>query len=416
MCANTADKSTASIPDEALHDWIVHEHHVHPEDIQKCSEFVRQSKASGKSMTLAEALVVKGVLPAAQIDRICRGYQAARSLKIPGYEILGLLGAGAMAMVFKARQTALDRIVAIKILPSKLSQNPEYLRLFRTEGRAAAKLNHPNIVQAIDVLEAGGRHFFVMEYVDGHTLFDELEGGRVFTEAEALQVILQIAEALDHAHRHGIIHRDVKPRNIMITVEGTCKLADMGLARLTQDRQSLLAERGRSIGTPFYMSPEQIVGNRVDFRADIYSLGATLYHLVTGRMPFVGSTEKEVMEKHLREPLVPPDHIRPELSNGLGEVVEKMMAKDPANRYASTRDLLMDLRSVAAGEPPVIARQQFNAASLDGLAEGQGPYEALPSQAPRTPPSGKTYPILFILVVLLICSVLLNLYLLIWWR
>lgn len=407
MPQNSASKSFVSIGDAELYDWIIHERYVRKDDVKQCLEFARQ-----RNISLAQALVQKGILPQEQIDRISRGYQAARSLNIPGYEIIGFLGAGAMAMVFKARQTALDRVVAIKILPQKLSQNAEYLRMFKAEGRAAAKLNHPHIVQAIDVLEAGGRYFFVMEYVEGHTLFDELEGGRVFKESEALDIVIQVAEALEHAHAHGIIHRDVKPRNIMITDTGVCKLADMGLARATQDQAGILAEKGRSIGTPYYMSPEQIVGGAVDFRADIYGLGATLYHLVTGRMPFVGKTEREIMEKHLREPLTPPDHIRPELSNGLGEVVELMMAKAPDNRYGSVTDLLVDLRAIRQGKPPLLAREKLSLASLAHLAAAEGgPMFSEPAAPPAKPkkPLGNTIAVI-LLVVLLFLSVVLNAY------
>ncbi|MBN1555694.1 MAG: serine/threonine protein kinase [Phycisphaerae bacterium] len=413
MTSNNAAKSTVSLSDAELYDWIIHERHVRKDDVKKCLAFAREEKIS-----LAQALTRKGVLPQEQIDRISRGYQAARALNIPGYKIIGLLGAGAMAMVFKAKQTALDRIVAIKILPQKLSQNAEYLRMFKTEGRAAAKLNHPNIVQAIDVLEANGRYFFVMEYVEGHTLFDELEGGRVFKEAEALDVVLQVAEALEHAHNHGIIHRDVKPRNIMITDEGVCKLADMGLARLTQDQQGILAEKGRSIGTPYYMSPEQIVGGQVDFRVDIYGLGGTLYHLVTGRMPFPGKTEREIMEKHLREALVPPDHIRPELSNGLGEVVELMMAKVPNDRYGSVADLLVDLRAIRRGKPPILAREKLSQASLEHLAAAEGGpmFPEQPADTVAAKPAKRSSTVaVILLVILLTLSVLLNAYFIIFY-
>jgi len=412
MTLDNAAKSIVSISDAELYDWVVHERHIRKEDLERCVEAAKTKKVS-----LAQTLAETGVLPQDQIDRVARGYKALRALNIPGYEIISLLGTGAMAMVFKARQIALDRVVAIKALPQKLSQNAEYLRMFKTEGRAAAKLNHPNIVQAIDVLEAGGRYFFVMEFVDGHTLFDELEQGRVFREDEALDVVLQVAEALEHAHTHGIIHRDVKPRNIMITGDGVCKLADMGLARLTQDQQGILAEKGRSIGTPFYMSPEQIVGGPVDYRVDIYGLGGTLYHLVTGRMPYVGKTEREIMEKHLREPLVPPDHVRPELSNGLGEVVELMMAKSPRDRYGSVTDLLVDLRAIRHGQPPLLAREKLSQASLAHLAAAEGgPMFAEPpaETAPLKKIKSNTVAVV-ILVILLALSVILNAYFIIFY-
>jgi serine/threonine-protein kinase len=191
-----------------------------------------------------------------------------------------------------------------------------------------------------------------------------------------------------------------------------CKLADMGLARLTQDQKGILAEKGRSIGTPYYMSPEQIVGGRVDYRVDIYGLGGTLYHLVTGRMPFVGKTEREIMEKHLREPLVPPDHIRPELSNGLGEVVELMLAKSPRDRYGSVTDLLVDLRAIRRGKPPVIAREKLSQASLEHLAAVEGgpmfPEQSTAVAVPATPAKRSNTVAVIILVILLTLSVILN--------
>jgi serine/threonine-protein kinase len=214
-----------------------------------------------------------------------------------------------------------------------------------------------------------------MEFIEGHDLWDELqadgEHAKEFTERDALDVIIQIARALEHAHSQGLIHRDVKPKNIMLTVEGTtqvAKLADMGLARSTADVDSAKAEAGRAYGTPYYISPEQIRGEiDIDFRADIYSLGATFYHVVTGRVPFDAETPVAVMRKHLAEALVPPDHINTALSSGVGEVIEVMMAKDRNNRYSSTSDLLLDLEAIAEGRPPVQARKQIDTGVLSQL-------------------------------------------------
>ncbi|MBI5724730.1 MAG: serine/threonine protein kinase [Planctomycetes bacterium] len=298
------------------------------------------------------------------------GEKTTTGQQIPGYQIISKLGAGAMAVVFKAKQVSLDRIVAVKILPKKLSESSEYVKMFYKEGKAAAKLNHPNIVQAYDVGEAHGYHYFVMEYVEGHTLFDELDAGKVFTEKDALEVIIQIARALEHSHAQGFVHRDVKPKNIMITTAAQAKLADMGLARATSDAEAAQQEAGKAYGTPYYISPEQIRGEvDIDFRADIYSLGATLYHLVTGRPPFEGDTPAAVMHQHLKSPLIPPDHINTKLTAGLGEVVEVMMAKDRIRRYASTSDLLLDLESIQKGEPPLQARKQIDSELLTELAE-----------------------------------------------
>lgn len=360
--------------------------------------------------TLAEVLIRTQVVTRGQIERVKKQIQESQDRQIPGYRIVSKLGSGAMATVYKAIHLKLDRPVAIKVLTRKLSENAEYVNLFYKEGKAAAKLNHPNIVQAYDVGEAGGLYYFVMEYVEGTTLYDEIQSSKVFTEKDALRVIIQIAKALKHAHEAGFIHRDVKPKNIMIAKDGTAKLADMGLARSAKDVEAAQAEAGRAFGTPYYISPEQIRGEvNIDFRADIYSLGATLYHLVTGRVPFEAATPVAVMHKHLKEPLVPPDHINTSLSAGLGEVVEVMMAKDRNRRYASTADLLVDLEAIAAGDAPLQARKQIGAEVLSGLAQGSSQAQALP-EAP--PPGRQTY-ILFILAAALAVSVLINIVLLV---
>ena len=312
-----------------------------------------------------------------------------------------------MGGVYYARDETLGRYVAIKVMLQKLGNDPEFIETFRREARAVAKLNHPNIVQAFDVGEAGGFHYFVMEYVEGHTLYDELAKGKVFSEAEALRIIIQIARALAHAHERGLIHRDVKPKNIMITKDGVAKLADMGLARLAEDVQAAQAEAGRAFGTPYYISPEQIRGEvDIDFRADIYSLGATLYHLVTGRVPFEGPTPAAVMHKHLKEPLVPPDHINTELSVGLGEVVEVMMAKRREDRYASTKDLLVDLEAVAAGEAPLQVRKGLDQSVLSALARAEKQRPAEVSEGPSA--SARSNAVVYVLLALLGISVLLN--------
>ncbi|HEY3244670.1 MAG TPA: serine/threonine-protein kinase, partial [Phycisphaerae bacterium] len=176
-------------------------------------------------------------------------------------------------------------------------------------------------------------------------------------------------QALEHAHARGFIHRDVKPKNVMLTKSGIVKLADMGLAREVNDYETAQSEAGRAYGTPYYISPEQIRGEiNIDFRADVYSLGATFYHMVAGKIPFEGPTPSAVMHKHLKEPLVPPDHLNPKLSAGIGEIIEVMMAKKREDRYASTRDLIEDVESVASGGPPFQARARYDPKVLENLA------------------------------------------------
>ncbi len=345
------------------------------DEVATCREQVKKMRRSGTHANLAQVLVERGFLTDSQCRRLSEDSHSDSMYKpaqqIPGYQILGKIGQGAMATVFKAKQLSLDRIVAIKVLPKRMSENAEFVNRFYKEGRAAAKLNHVNIVQAIDVGEAGGYHYFVMEYIDGKTVWDDLREKGIYPEKEAIETLIQTTRALEHSHERGLIHRDIKPKNIMITKTGVVKLADMGLARETSDVEAAMAEAGRAYGTPYYISPEQIRGEvSIDFRADIYSLGATFYHMVTGRVPFEGSTPSEVMHKHLKEPMIPPDHLNQSLTAGIGEAIEVMMAKDREDRYPSTKDLLLDLAAMQRGEPPLIARRKYDHDTLQGLASG----------------------------------------------
>ncbi len=324
-------------------------------------------------VVLRDLMVDMGYITKNQAHRLHQGIKDNKNVahQIPGYQILGKVGAGAMAVVYKARQLSLDRVVAIKLLPKRFSENQEYVSRFYKEGKAAGMLHHNNIVQAIDVGEAGGYHYFVMEFVEGKTIADDLATGKVFTEKEALDIIIQVARALEHAHSVGLIHRDVKPKNIIITNEGLVKLADMGLARETTDIETAQSEAGKAYGTPYYIAPEQIRGKiDIDGRADIYSLGATLYHMVTGRVPFMADDSAEIMKKHLRERLIPPDHINTSLSAGLSEIIEIMMAKQREDRYENAKELLADLDALQNGQPPLRARRRFDMADLEKLEEG----------------------------------------------
>ena len=324
-------------------------------------------------LMLQDLMIELGYVTANQAERLKTSIKEnkAAAHQIPGYKVLGKLGAGAMAVVYKAKQLSLNRTVAIKVLPRRFTENPEYVQRFYKEGQAAGKLNHPNIVQAIDVGEAGGYHYFVMEYVEGKTIADDLVGGNVFAEQDAVEVIIQVCHALQHAHAHGLVHRDVKPKNIMINTQGVVKLADMGLARETTDIEAAQSEEGKAYGTPYYIAPEQIRGKiDIDGRADIYGLGATFYHMVTGRVPFTGEDSAEIMKKHLREKLVPPDHINTTLSAGVSEVIEIMMAKRREDRYKNVDELLIDLEALQEGRPPLRAHQRFDVSVLEQLENG----------------------------------------------
>jgi len=341
---------------------------------QELQQSLEQLRLQKKPAVLKDMLISLGFITKTQAERLLGNLRQSKAVahQIPGYKILGKLGAGAMAIVYRARQLSLNREVAIKVLPKGFSENPEYVERFYKEGQAAGKLNHNNIVQAFDVGEAGGYHYFVMEYVKGRTLYDDLSAGKVFSEEEALNIIIQVARALNHAHSCGLIHRDVKPKNIMINEEGVVKLADMGLARETTDIETAQTEKGKAYGTPYYIAPEQIRGEvDIDGRADIYGLGATFYHLVTGRVPFMAEDPTDVMRKHLSEPLIPPDHINTRLSAGVSEVIEIMMTKRKDDRYSDVAELLADLEAVAKGQPPLRAHKRFDVAVYEQLEEGE---------------------------------------------
>ncbi|MEM1109716.1 MAG: serine/threonine-protein kinase [Planctomycetota bacterium] len=364
------------------------------QDVNRLMEKVKAgSSVSGHAgqdaqSSLASMLIAEGLVTQKQIDRLKPELEERRAgTQIPGYQIIRQLGAGAMARVFLAKQISLDRMVAIKVLPQKFTNNPDFVARFYAEGKAAAKLNHPHIVGAFDVGKSGEYHYFVMEFVDGRTVFEDITEKGVYSEADAVRIGIETARALDHAHQQGFIHRDVKPKNIMIAdADERTKLADMGLARAVSDREAAEAEAGKAYGTPYYISPEQIRGEvDVDARADIYSLGATMYHMVTGQVPFDGPNPSSVMHKHLKNALIPPDHLNKSLSSGISEVIEVCMAKDRAKRYATAADLVEDLESIQRGEAPMQARKVFDVGALASLASGEdGQISAGPLAPPLT--------------------------------
>ena len=339
--------------------------------LDACLDELKTRASQNRSTTLAALLRERNLVAADQIAALQAEAAAARPVaQIPGYQIIRKLGQGAMAKVYLARQLSLDRLVAVKVLPRDYSNNPNFIARFQKEGRAAASLSHSNIVGAVEIGEANGLHFFVMEYIDGDTVYDRIAARKRIPPREALQIIRQVASALEHAHARGFIHRDVKPRNIMMTLSGVAKLADLGLARMTNDRALAEAEAGRAYGTPFYISPEQIQG-RVDIgpAADIYGLGATFYHMVTGRVPFEAKTQSEVMKKHLAQPLVPPDHLVREIPPEIAQIIEKMLAKDPLARYHSAADLIHDIDLVLAGKDPEFAKPLVDIGEIGKMVE-----------------------------------------------
>jgi eukaryotic-like serine/threonine-protein kinase len=402
-----SDASSARGGEEQLAHALVSRGLLTREEVQACKP------AAGDDVgpeALLARLQAGGLLTAGQARRAAAELTALLNQKIPGYLLMEKVGQGATGTVYKARQLSMNRLVAVKVLHPRLAASKDYLDALTREAHLAAKLSHNNIVQAIDVGSAGSVHFFVMEFVEGKTIREELEAGKVYTEREGVEIIVQIAQALQHAGRRGLIHRDVKPANIMLTADGIAKLADLGFARERSDRVLAKRERGMTIGTPYYIAPEQIeAGEDIDARADLYSLGATLYHMVTGQPPFPAKDVDEVLRMHLEAELTPPDHLNQSLSSGLGEVVELLMAKKRQDRYRSAEDLIIDLECLLNGEAPKLARKKIEAASLRALAQGDD--EDDDEREPPRPP-GAPWPWVWVLGGLLGFSGLVNLILL----
>jgi eukaryotic-like serine/threonine-protein kinase len=266
------------------------------------------------------------------------------------YELHRRLGRGGMAEVYLARDQMLDRPVAVKVLFPALATDAGFVERFRREAQSAANLQHANIVSVFDWGEANGTYFIVMEYVEGHTLAEILrDDGRVHPD-RAAEIAADIAAALGFAHRNGVVHRDVKPGNVLVTHDGSVKVADFGIARAISDHSDQnLTKTGSVMGTATYFSPEQARGAPVDPRSDLYSLGCVLYEMTTGQAPFSGESAVAIAYKHVQENPVPPRQIDPALPETLEAITLKCLAKNPANRYPTAQDLRADLRRYLDG-------------------------------------------------------------------
>ncbi|HSD51124.1 MAG TPA: serine/threonine-protein kinase, partial [Candidatus Methylomirabilis sp.] len=292
------------------------------------------------------------------------------------YELLEELGRGAMGVVYKARDPQIDRLVALKVLATAPGLDPgeaqQHRDRFQREARAAGRLAHPNIVTIHDVGEDQGRTFLVMELVEGQALDRILRTRRPLPLAEVLTIGEQVASALDYAHRHGIIHRDVKPANILLSREGSVKVTDFGIARITGADTT---QAGQTFGTPSYMSPEQVQGLTLDGRSDIFSLGTVLHEVLSGERAFQGETLSTIIYRILHEEPIPLRRLNPAFPEALETCLRKALAKDPDARYAKATDLARDLRTAIEGAEVSVSADVPTQATL-----------TFPAQPPPGPP------------------------------
>jgi len=300
------------------------------------------------------------------------------------YELDGIVGRGGMAEVFRARDIRLDRVVAVKTLREDLARDATFQARFRREAQSAASLNHPSIVAVYDTGEdnSGPSHvpYIVMEYVDGRTLRDLLRDDRRLLPERALEITDGVLRALDYSHRHGIVHRDIKPGNVMLTRTGEVKVMDFGIARAVSDAQATMTQTAQVIGTAQYLSPEQARGERVDARSDLYSTGCLLYELLVGRPPFLGDSPVAIAYQHVRENPVPPSQLDPEIPTWADSIVLRAMAKNPAQRYQSAADMRTDIQRALSGVPVAAPRGMGYATTQrmgPGGATAAGPTRAM---------------------------------------
>lgn len=278
--------------------------------------------------------------------------------KLGDYRLLRKLGRGGMGEVYLAEQETLRRQVALKILRPSLATDASYVRRFAYEARAAAKLTHANIVQIYEVGQSEGIHYIAQEYVPGQNLKQVLTRRGSLEIAATIGVIRQVAAALQKASEQGIVHRDIKPENIMLTPDGDVKVADFGLARVASDAELNLTQLGMTMGSPLYMSPEQAEGRAADPRSDLYSFGATCYHMLAGRPPFTGDSPLAVAVHHVKSEPAPLIDLRPDVPPGLASIVHRLLSKQPRERFQSAGDVLRALRAL---------RGEVSHELLDGL-------------------------------------------------
>ncbi|NPV27722.1 MAG: Stk1 family PASTA domain-containing Ser/Thr kinase [Firmicutes bacterium] len=321
------------------------------------------------------------------------------------YEIIEQLGVGGMALVYKARDTLLDRLVTIKILRDEFTSDDEFVKRFRREAQAVAKLSHPNVVSVYDVGSEGSIHYIVMEYIAGRTLKELIKEKAPLPPKQAVEIARQICEALEHAHENGIVHRDIKPHNILLTRDGRVKVTDFGIARAAS--AATVTQTGTIVGSVHYFSPEQAKGEVVGIKSDLYSVGAVLYEMMTGRVPFEGESPIAVALKHLQTPVLPPRQLNPSIPVNLEQVILKAMAKEPGIRFRTAREMSRALQDAMEGKsiPMIYTDDDAPTQVMPAIRFSTGDFDMNPEQ-PRKREKRKMRPIIKVFLVVAILGLL----------
>ena len=312
---------------------------VTSDQVDECRRAKKEITAFGDpALTITDILMLRGFLKANPDGEEEEEEQVP---KVGQYLIEGKIGQGGMGIVYRARKVgAEEAVVALKVLPNALAENPEYVKRFEREAATALRISHPNLVRGLAVGQSDGRLFYVMEYVEGSRLNDRVDHRGPRDEAEAATIAAQICGALEAIRQAGLIHRDVHPGNIILTPSGAAKLMDLGLVRPVGSQVVALTRAGILLGTPHFMSPEQVAGSaKLDIRTDVFSLGATLYFMLTGVRPFHSEDRMEVIRRHLRHDLDDPRRFRPELTRAMEAVLRRAMAFKAGERFASPLEM-----------------------------------------------------------------------------
>lgn len=327
------------------------------EELENCKQI--QQRTAGEP--LYKIAIKRDFITPKELEIIC-DIAENKKLTFGGYEVKSILGEGGLGVVYLAKQLSMKRNVALKVLYPRWVKDEEFRKRFLLEARIVGKLSHPNLIQVFDIGFDKGRYFFSMEYVAGRTIDEIITHSGAFDLKYAIDITLQILDSLNYIWGRKLVHRDIKPSNVIITSKKVAKLGDFGFVKCHMENQ--LSSEDFVLGTPDYMSPEQAMGREdLDFRSDIYSLGATLYHMLTASAPFKGS-ESMVIRQHIKASIPSPIAIDPELPESICFIIEKMMAKAPQDRYAKYEELKRDLLLVKEGNIPKLQRLESSKSTI----------------------------------------------------